>query len=122
MTAFANTRKLLAQLEKKGYDEVAIRSARAELERADEQAVHPLPDPSSSRITTDEAVRALASLFGVMERTLIAMRKKTAGNLMISNDVADAFIEAQDVLKRSGYEPIARRAVEPLTLTPVQEG
>jgi hypothetical protein len=58
-------------------------------------------------------------LFRVMETTLVAMRSKSRASVLISADVADAFIDAQAVLKRAGHEPVANRRADPVRLSQV---
>lgn len=124
MTAFHMSRRILAQAEAgKPIDEGGYRVIRGELDRADANlaapAPAPMPDLNASRITTDEAVAALAMTFDVLEAALLDLRRNTRGDLVIAPQVADAFIAAQDVLKRAGHEPVARRRHSPLTLTPL---
>jgi hypothetical protein len=119
-----DVRRVLQQLvDGKTVDEAKLREALAAMEAvvatqftATEQPVQ-RPD---SRVTVDEAVRVLAALFRVMETTLVAMRSKVGkAQVLIAADVADAFIDAQSVLKRAGHEPVSARRDDPVRLTQV---
>lgn len=118
-----DVRRVLQQLvDGKTVDEARLREALAAMEAVVAAQFAPAEQPvhrPDSRVTVDEAVRSLAALFHVMEKTLVAMRAKSRSSVLISADVADAFIDAQSVLKRAGHEPVATRRDDPVRLTQV---
>lgn len=121
MTLPATTKVLQGLLSGRQPEEAAVRTALAEIAARHGGAVDVVAAQFAvpNKVSPEEALASLATLFGVVERVLVDVRKRTGNRLVVSTEMANALITARDVLKRGGVEPVACRRVEPLVFTPI---
>jgi len=118
------TRRLIAAVLKGDRPEEALaRTALAEVATFSAEAVEVAPTERLATpqlaVTTDEVLAALIPLFTVMEGLVVDLRARVGGRLIVSTEMANAYIAAHAVLKKAGHEPVKHRKVSPLTFTPV---
>lgn len=103
-------------LDGKSPDEPLIRTAIAELSRnAKPPAQVTLTETAG--LPRDEVLKVLAHLFVASEGLVAALCRKHGRSIVIDGDLADALIEARRTLNKCGYEGVAYRSKDPISLT-----
>jgi len=118
------TRRLIAAVLKGDRPEEALaRTALAEVATFSATAVEVAPTEQLKSpqlaVTADEVLAALVPMFATMESLVVDLRARVGGRLIISTEMANAYIAAHAVLKKAGHEPVKHRKIEPLTFIPV---
>lgn len=120
------TRRLIAAVLKGDRPEEALaRTALAEVATFSATQVEVAPTEQLAAphlaVTTDEVLAALVPMFAIMESLVVDLRARVGGKLVVSADMANAYIAAHAVLKKAGHEPVKHRKVNPLTFTAVMK-
>jgi hypothetical protein len=72
------------------------------------------PRQQSIAVTTsDEAVLVAGRLFLALESVIVALRNSGHINA-VNTEIVDTMIDAKAMLRRLGYEPVAKRRSDPL--------
>lgn len=119
--SLSETKRMLAHIVAgRVPDELMLRAAKREIEQTERagQVVMVSTPGALPDVTLEEAIKALAGIFFLMENTILKMQKDQRGKLVIDSQVADAFIDAKKVLTKYGYESVVQRK-DPLVLTPI---
>jgi len=117
MTLHATRKAIAIALNGTIPEEALLRSAKGELDQADVSVSVVEPVVPENRVSTEEALKSLKTLFILLEDSMIAMRRRSGKDLLIASEVADAFIEARQILQRGGCELVANRKAERLSFS-----